>query len=77
MSLQKDKEHMKHLSVSIPEKEYDFFLKLIKNLSFVKVESVDYEISTKEKNLVRKRIKNTGNGKVKGWDDVKDSFTLD
>ena len=34
---------MKHISLSIPDNKYQFFLELIENLSFVKVEDSEEE----------------------------------
>ena len=65
---------MKRISLSLPEKEYPFFLKLVKNLSFVKVEKDVFYISEDEKNLVRRRIKNSTAENLKNWDVIKNSF---
>ena len=34
-------DHMKQIILKVPEKKYAFFIELIKNLGFVKVEHVD------------------------------------
>lgn len=39
---------MKEVFLKIPDKEYNFFMKLIKSLGFVKIESVDNKEDSKE-----------------------------
>lgn len=61
---------MKEITLKIPNKEYPFFMKLIKNLGFVKVESVDDGDSKEDiiKNLKKgfEEMKLYKEGKKKG-----------
>jgi hypothetical protein len=67
---------MKQIILNVPENKYNFFTKLLKSLDFVKVNNDEFEISEEEKNIVRRRIKNTRAKDLKKWDDVADTFRL-
>ena len=67
---------MKQIVLNIPESEYSFFIKLIKSLDFIKENNSDFEISEDEKNIVRRRIKNSKPENLKEWSKVADSFRL-
>jgi hypothetical protein len=64
--------HMKQITLSVPEEKYEFFVELLQNLDFVSIENFD--IPEAHKNLVRERIKTSSKEKLIKWDDVKDSF---
>lgn len=68
---------MKHISVSVPDDKYKFFLELIQSLNFVTLEEVD--IPEEHKALVRKRIEisNKNPDQLLDWDQVQDNFKLD
>lgn len=68
---------MKHISLSVPDDKYKFFMELIQNLDFVKLEEVD--IPEEHKALVRKRIEasNKNPDQLLDWDQVQDSLKLD
>lgn len=68
---------MKHISLSVPDNKYQFFLELVQSLDFVKLEEVD--IPEEHKALVRKRIEasNKDPRQLLDWDQVQDSFKLD
>ncbi|MDX2249625.1 MAG: hypothetical protein SF052_22770 [Bacteroidia bacterium] len=61
---------MKEIIIKIPDKEYKFFMKLVKSLGFVKIEKADEGDSKKEieENLVRgfEEMRLFREGKVKG-----------
>lgn len=60
---------MKEITLKIPEKEYKFFMKLIKSLGFVKIEEIDRGDSKKDiiNNLEQgfKEMKMVKEGKLK------------
>ncbi|WP_224994964.1 addiction module protein [Cesiribacter sp. SM1] len=68
---------MKHISLSVPDNKYQFFLELVQSLDFVKLEEVD--IPEEHKALVRKRIEASSKDprQLLDWDQVQDSFKLD
>jgi vacuolar-type H+-ATPase subunit I/STV1 len=68
---------MKHISVSVPDDKYQFFLELIHSLNFVMLEEV--EIPEEHKALVRKRIEASEKDpdQLLDWNQVQDGFKLD
>ncbi|GDX53507.1 hypothetical protein LBMAG27_25540 [Bacteroidota bacterium] len=67
---------MKQIILNVPENKYNFFIELIKSLDFVKTNNTDFEINEEEKNIVRRRIKNSKPQDIKSWDEVSESFRL-
>jgi hypothetical protein len=59
---------MKQLTVNIPDKEYDFFIQLLKKFDFVKVKEAEFEIPESHKQLVRERIKTAKPEDYIDWD---------
>jgi hypothetical protein len=64
---------MKQVTLHIPENKYPFFLELLKNFDYVKVEENDMEIPEEHKNIVRQRIKasEADPSRLLNWDEVK------
>ncbi len=51
---------MKQITLNIPDKEYDFFINLMKKFNFIKVKEADFVIPEEHKQEVRKRRKTAG-----------------
>lgn len=66
---------MKHITLSIPEEKYDFFLELLKNMDFVSIEDFP-PIPEEHQNLVQQRKLTGGPDSMKNWDDVKHQFKI-
>jgi hypothetical protein len=67
---------MRQLTLNIPDKEYDFFLQLLKKFNFVKIKETDFEIPEEHKKLVIERRKNEDKTKQVKWNDVKHQYGL-
>lgn len=69
---------MTQLTINIPDKEIDFFMTLVKKFKYQLVNSSenkdDLNVSEKDKNLVRDRVKNSKSSDLLNWDKVKDDF---
>ena len=61
---------MKQVTLRIPDDKYSFFMELLKNFEFVTIEE-DIEITDKQKDIVRKRIKGSDAdpSRLLKWDD--------
>ncbi len=61
---------MKQVTLRIPDDKYSFFMELLKNFEFVTIEE-DIEITDKQKDIVRKRIKESDAdpSRLLKWDD--------
>jgi hypothetical protein len=61
---------MKQVTLRIPDDKYSFFMELLKNFEFVTIEE-DIEITDKQKDIVRKRIKESDvdPSRLLKWDD--------
>ena len=55
---------MKHISLTIPDNKYQFFLELIENLSFVEVEDDEEEIAMEELQNSLHQVKLMQEGKI-------------
>ena len=68
---------MKEVILKIPEKKYEFFMELVKQLGFEVTKEL--EIPEEHKAIVRERIKksNQDPSQLLDWDEVKDNFELD
>lgn len=62
---------MKTISISVPDKEYEFLLKLLKNLDFVKVKDESMSIPEKHKQIVRERVKSSKKEDFTAWTSVR------
>lgn len=65
---------MKHITLQIPENKYAFFMELLRNFDFVKIEDeAETEIPEEHKEIVRERIKKSANdpSRLQKWDDIK------
>lgn len=67
---------MRQLTLNIPDKEYDFFLQLVKKFDFIKINESDFEIPEEHKKLVIERKKNEDKTKQVKWNDVKHQYGL-
>jgi hypothetical protein len=60
---------MKRITINVPDNKYQFFLELIHNLGFDKVE--DLEIPEEHKEIVRERIKNSKSEDLISWKEAR------
>lgn len=68
---------MKQVTLNIPDKEYDFFMQLLKKFTSIKVKKeADFVIPESHKQLVRERRKNSKESDLVKWNDVKKSYGL-
>jgi len=67
---------MRQLTLSIPDKEYDFFMQLLKKFDSIKIKEEDFEIPEEHKQLVRERRKNSKESDLVKWNDIKKSYGL-
>ena len=71
---------MKEFVVFVPDQKSDFFNELIQNLGFAFSEEItdfDYEISEKNKKLVRDRIATVKPCSTLDWDDTRKRIKVD
>ena len=70
---------MKQVTLNIPDNKYQFFLELIKNLNFIKIDKGDRSVPEWQKEIVRERTLKSKEdpGRLLNWDDVQDKFTVD
>jgi hypothetical protein len=68
---------MKEVTLRIPDDKYSFFMELLKNFEFVTIEE-DFEITDEQKDIVRKRIKESDAdpSRLLKWDDAKKKLTF-
>jgi len=67
---------MRQLTLNIPDKEYDFFMQLLKKFDSIKIKEEDFEIPEEHKKLVRERRKNSKESDLVKWNDIKKSYGL-
>lgn len=60
---------MKEVTLKIPDNKYSFFMELVGNLGFEKVEDID--IPEEHKAIVRERIKNSKPGELIPWQEAR------
>jgi len=71
---------MKEITLKIPDKRFNFFMDLIKQLGFeISRENEIIEIPEEHKSIVRNRIKKSNHDpkRILDWDKVQDDFKLD
>ncbi len=66
---------MKHITLSIPEEKYSFFIELLNSIDFVSID--DSSISEEHKELVRERKRTATTDTLKDWDEAKHQFKID
>jgi len=68
---------MKEITLKIPDKKYNFFIELIRQLGFEI--SIEKDIPEEHKNIVRKRIKKSDQDpdQLLDWEEVQDNFRFD
>jgi len=64
---------MKEITLKIPEKKFQFFLELVKQLG-LEIENSKTSIPKKHKEIVLDRIKKTKEEDLLNWDEIKDDF---
>lgn len=62
---------MKQVTLQIPDKEYDFFLNLLKKFNFIKIKEADFIIPEAHKELVRNRIATAKKSDFVEWSETK------
>ena len=70
---------MKEITLKIPDKKFDFFMELVRQLGLEITGEDETEIPEAHKAIVRERIKlsEENPGRLLDWDQVKDQFTFD
>ena len=67
---------MKQVTLHIPDKEYEFFIKLLKKFGSVKIKEADFVIPEKHKELVRERRRTAKQNDFVDWDVAKKAFGI-
>jgi len=69
---------MRHITLHIPENKYSFFIELLKNFDYVKVEENEMGIPEEHKNIVRQRMKasEADPSRRLNWDEAKRKIQL-
>ena len=69
---------MKYITLRIPENKFSFFMELLKNFDYVKVEEKDIEIPEEHKNTVRQRMKasEVNPSRLLKWDEAKNKLKV-
>ncbi|MEQ9164672.1 MAG: hypothetical protein RLO12_00325 [Fulvivirga sp.] len=60
---------MKQVTLKIPDNKYQFFMELVRNLGFDKIE--DFDVPEEHKNIVKERIKNSKTEELIPWQDAR------
>jgi len=74
---------MKRVTIKVPEKKLEFFMKLMEELDFktqegnVLISDDENDIPEMHKAIVRNRISKSNPEKLLDWDKVQDEFKLD
>ena len=73
---------MKQLVLNIPDKEYNFFVKMLKNFSFIDFNPMnvkDIDIAENQKDIVRRRVKDyeLNPQNALEWNDIEKNIKLD
>ena len=67
---------MREITLKIPEKNFPFFMELVKKLGFIETEQ-DITVPEHHKKIINKRLKSLKRETLLEWDKVKDDFKLD
>ncbi len=67
---------MKQVTLQIPDKEYEFFIQLLKKFNEVKIKEADFLIPEKHKELVRDRRRTAKKSDFIDWNVAKKSLGL-
>ena len=68
---------MKEITLKIPEKNFAFFMELVKKLGFVEIEDTNIEVPEHHKKIIKERLKKLQKEDLLEWNKVKDDFKLD
>jgi len=68
---------MKEVTLKIPDKNFPFFMELIKKLGFIEMESKDIDVPEHHKKIIDKRLKALKKEDLLDWNKVKDDFNMD
>ncbi|HNP18191.1 MAG TPA: hypothetical protein PKL31_07155 [Fulvivirga sp.] len=60
---------MKEVTLKIPDNKYQFFMELVRNLGFEKIE--DFDIPEEHKVIVKERIKNSKVEELIPWQEAR------
>lgn len=66
---------MKQIVLSVPDNKFNFFMELVQNFKFVKIEktienSNEFEVPEWHKEIIRERIKSSKPEDMLSWEDV-------
>jgi hypothetical protein len=67
---------MKQVTLNIPDRDYDFFIELLKKFNFIKIKEADFVIPEEHKKLVRERRKTAGKNDFIKWAEAKKTYGL-
>lgn len=65
---------MKQVILNIPDKKFDFFMELVKQLGLEVSEENYYKIPEEHKSIVRERIKNSKPEDMVSWEEARKQF---
>lgn len=67
---------MKQVVVTVPEKQFKFFLELINSLGFSNASEKEIIVPESHKKIIRERISTAGTKSYSDWDKVKNKIKL-
>jgi hypothetical protein len=68
---------MKEITLKIPQKNFDFFMQLIKQLGYVEVKKEVTEVPEHHKKIIGDRLKSMKKQDLLDWEKVKNDFNFD
>ncbi len=65
---------MKEITLKIPDNNFPFFMQLMQQLGYVKIDEEVKTVPEHHKKIIRERLKTISKEKLLDWDKVKDDF---
>jgi hypothetical protein len=68
---------MKQITINVPDKQYDFFLQLLKQLGFNKTKADDFVLTPAHKKILDEALRDMEENPEdeKDWNSIKKNFT--
>jgi len=68
---------MKEITLRVPEKNFGFFMKLVRQLGYVEIPMEVKDVPEHHKRIISDRLKNLKTEDLLDWDKIKNDFILD
>ncbi len=68
---------MKEITLRVPEKNFSFFMKLVRQLGYVEIPTEVRDVPEHHKKIISYRLKNLRTEDLLDWDKIKNDFILD